>query len=72
MTTRIYRDKRGVRYVGPGQPAPSSFARPATCGTCERTWDDAVITGVTPAPAARCPFEYWHRAPRPAHGLTEA
>lgn len=31
-----------------------------TCGSCGRSWDDAVITGVTPAPSARCPFEYYH------------
>lgn len=32
----------------------------ATCGTCGRSWDDAIITSLTPAPAARCPFEYFH------------
>ena len=32
----------------------------ATCGTCGRTWDDSIITGMTPAPSARCPFEYFH------------
>lgn len=31
-----------------------------TCGTCGRTWDDAIITGMTPAPSARCPFEDFH------------
>ena len=31
-----------------------------TCGSCGRTWDDAIVTGVTPAPSARCPFEYRH------------
>jgi hypothetical protein len=31
-----------------------------TCGTCGRSWDDAVVTGWTPAPSARCPFEYFH------------
>lgn len=36
-------------------------ADPRTCGTCFRTWDDAVITGMTPAPSARCPFEYFHK-----------
>jgi hypothetical protein len=53
-------DDRGVRYVEAGAPAPRSFADPVTCGTCGRTWDDKVPTGVTPAPAARCPFEYDH------------
>lgn len=32
----------------------------ATCGTCGRSWNDAIITGSTPAPSARCPFERWH------------
>jgi hypothetical protein len=31
-----------------------------TCGSCGRSWDDAVITSYTPVPAARCPFETWH------------
>jgi hypothetical protein len=59
--TRTYTDRRGVRYVGPRRPAPVSFATPVTCGHCRRTWDDAHITSVTPTPAARCPFESWHR-----------
>jgi hypothetical protein len=32
----------------------------ATCGTCHRSWDDARVTGITPAPGARCPFEALH------------
>ena len=36
---------------------------PATCGTCGRTWDDGVSTGITPAPSARCPFEPFHDEP---------
>lgn len=35
----------------------------ATCGTCGRTWDDAVPTATTPAPSGRCPFEYDHTDP---------
>ena len=31
-----------------------------TCGSCGRAWDDNVVTGLTPAPAGRCPFEYFH------------
>ncbi len=31
-----------------------------TCGTCGRSWDDAISTSMTPAPSARCPFEYYH------------
>lgn len=34
--------------------------KPMHCGTCHRWWDDAVVTSMTPAPAARCPFEYFH------------
>lgn len=33
-----------------------------TCGTCGRSWNDAIITGSTPAPSARCPFEHWHES----------
>lgn len=32
----------------------------ATCGHCGRSWNDAAISAVTPAPSARCPFEYEH------------
>lgn len=32
----------------------------AECGTCNRLWDDGIVTGITPAPSARCPFEYFH------------
>jgi hypothetical protein len=35
--------------------------RPTTCGTCHRTWNDAIISGATPVPSARCPFEYEHK-----------
>lgn len=31
-----------------------------TCGTCGRSWDDSIVTSMTPAPAARCPFEEYH------------
>ena len=33
---------------------------PTTCGNCGMTWNDALITGRTPAPAARCPYEDIH------------
>lgn len=36
----------------------------ATCGECGRSWDDNVVTGRTPAPSARCPFEASHEAMR--------
>ena len=34
--------------------------RIATCGHCGNSWNDAIISGVTPAPSGRCPFEYDH------------
>lgn len=34
---------------------------PVTCGHCGLTWDDGKITSMTPAPAARCPFESFHK-----------
>jgi predicted Zn-ribbon and HTH transcriptional regulator len=33
----------------------------ATCGECGFAWNDALITGVTPAPSGRCPNEHGHR-----------
>ncbi len=53
---KIYKTKEGVKYVGRHQPSPSSFKDPATCGTCHRTWDDAIVTSITPSPSALCPF----------------
>jgi hypothetical protein len=32
----------------------------ATCGNCGTSWNDALITGRTPAPSARCPYEQIH------------
>jgi hypothetical protein len=32
----------------------------ATCGFCGRSWDDSHPSTWTPAPSARCPFEYDH------------
>ena len=31
-----------------------------TCGTCGRSWNDADVSGITPTPSGRCPFEYDH------------
>lgn len=31
-----------------------------TCGTCGRTWNDALISERTPAPSGRCPYERMH------------
>lgn len=57
MRVRKY---KGVPYVAKGNTPPASFKDPCTCGTCGRTWDDAVPTGLTPTPSGRCPFEYMH------------
>lgn len=38
-----------------------------TCGTCGLSWDDDHVTSMTPAPGARCPFEAFHKAPRPVN-----
>jgi hypothetical protein len=40
----------------------------ATCGTCGRSWNDAAVSSVTPAPAGRCPFEYEHERSDVIHG----
>lgn len=31
-----------------------------TCGACGFSWNDALVTGITPTPAGRCPNEYGH------------
>lgn len=45
-----------VKVLQPGEPASDK----CTCGYCGRSWDDAIVTGWTPAPSGRCPFEYYH------------
>lgn len=47
-----------VRPLRKGQEAKDRV----TCGTCGLSWDDAKSTSMTPAPAGRCPFEYFHKA----------
>ena len=32
----------------------------ATCGECSKSWNDALISGSTPAPSGRCPYEHIH------------
>ena len=32
----------------------------ATCMTCGLSWDDGIVTSMTPTPSARCPFEAFH------------
>jgi hypothetical protein len=39
------------------QPDPDGNA---TCGACGLSWDDTKVTGITPTPSGRCPFEYFH------------
>jgi hypothetical protein len=46
-----------VRPLRRGQKAEDRV----TCGTCGLSWDDSITTSITPAPAARCPFEYFHK-----------
>jgi hypothetical protein len=44
----------------------------ATCGHCGRSWDDSVVSSMTPVPAARCPFEYEHEDDDEADGTPDA
>lgn len=46
-----------VRPLRKGQKAKDRV----TCGDCGLSWDDAIGTSMTPAPSARCPFEYFHK-----------
>lgn len=32
----------------------------ATCGNCGLSWNDALISSMTPTPSGRCPYEYIH------------
>lgn len=48
-----------VQPLKPGQEAKDKV----TCGHCGLSWDDAIQTEWTPAPSARCPFEYFHLYP---------
>lgn len=45
--------------VQPILPGQTAIAR-TTCGHCGLSWDDAVVTSITPVPGARCPFEPFH------------
>lgn len=53
-----------VRPLRPRDPAKDRV----TCGECGHSWDDAIVTGWTPAPSARCPFEYFHHTEGDHHG----
>ena len=61
--------RRFMRGVVPGdwpvRPLLTEATRkqakdPVTCGTCWRSWDDAIPTSYTPGPSGRCPFEAFH------------
>lgn len=52
-----------VQPLKQGQTAKSM----ATCGYCGLSWDDGISTSMTPAPAGRCPFEYYHTYVTPKH-----
>ena len=55
----------GTRY--PGRLQRDEMGEPkvivATCGHCGFSWNDALITSVTPTPSGRCPNEYGHVYP---------
>jgi hypothetical protein len=52
----------GTRYEGRWQYDENGSIKidAATCGHCGFTWNDALITSVTPTPSGRCPNEYGH------------
>ncbi len=63
--------RRGAVDPGELPPVPAGFPvqplkhgesaeHEAQCGACGRRWDDGKPTAWTPAPAGRCPFEYFH------------
>lgn len=56
---------RAIPSDFPVQPArPGDIASgPSTCGYCGLSWDDSVVTSLTPAPSGRCPFEHFHVYP---------
>jgi hypothetical protein len=54
-------DETDIPSDFPVKVTDGSGPHDATCGTCGLSWDDSIATGMTPAPSARCPFEYFHR-----------
>ena len=50
-----------VQQIRKGTKAAQAAKALAECGTCHRSWDDAIPTAYTPVPSGRCPFEYYHR-----------
>jgi hypothetical protein len=62
----IVTDERGVEYAmgvfyDDLKHLPEGYT---LCNTCGRAWNDTKGTSVTPAPSARCPFEYDHDSDR--------
>ncbi len=49
-----------IELTGPALARAVLERRAATCGTCNRSWDDTISTSMTPVPSGRCPFEYEH------------
>lgn len=62
MSTTYRTHPNGVREVldVPHYQSGHDDTDVATCGDCGRSWDDRVVTAITPTPSARCPFEYEH------------
>lgn len=64
MSGPRWRYFQGIRYVSNAQRIaggiPANAKAPTTCGHCGRTWDDGHVSGYTPTPSGRCPFEPWH------------
>ncbi len=52
------------RALSPHPPSPpikeGETKAIATDGGCGLSWDDSLVTSMTPAPSGRCPFEYFH------------
>ncbi len=46
-----------VRPLRPEETCPGR----ATCGVCGLSWDNDLVTSMTPAPSGRCPFEAFHK-----------
>ncbi len=42
------------------RPRKGKQASFSTCGYCGLSWDDDLITSITPTPAGRCAFEPFH------------
>lgn len=51
---------RPLRYGSKAWKAAEATRTLFTCGGCGRSWDDGIVTGMTPTPSGRCPFEYYH------------